>query len=80
MLLSVKEYAARIGRSPVSVRQKILRGTLPAQKIGRDWLIDEDMPYEDGRVTSGKYVNWRKRGKSDGKAAHPDPRPGADRP
>ena len=48
-LITLKEYASRIGKDPVVVRQKILRGNLPAQKIGRDWLIEEDTPYTDLR-------------------------------
>lgn len=59
-LIPIAEYAARIGRDPATVRQKILRGTLPgAVKIGRDWLIPADAPYPDNREKSGKYKNWR---------------------
>lgn len=65
-MISLKEYAERHGKAPVSVRQKAARGGFKtAQKIGRDWIIDEDEPYEDLRETSGKYKNWRnKNGKS----------------
>lgn len=60
-MISLKEYAEKHGRAPVSVRQKAARGGFhTAQKIGRDWIIDEDEPYEDDRETSGKYKNWRK--------------------
>jgi hypothetical protein len=39
-----------------------LRGTLPgAVKIGRDWLIPRDAPYQDGRVKTGQYKDWRKK-------------------
>lgn len=56
-IISLKEYAIRHGKSPVSVRQKALRGNFrTAQKVGRDWVIDENEPYIDERVTSGKYV------------------------
>lgn len=59
-LVPIAEYAARIGRDPATVRQKILRGALPAAvKIGRDWLIPADAPYTDSRVKSGDYRNWR---------------------
>lgn len=61
MLITIAEYAARIGKAPRTVRQKIQLGHLPAQKIGRDWLIEEGTPYEDMRVKSGKYKNWRKK-------------------
>lgn len=50
-MISINDYAAKVGRSPVSVRQKAARGAIPgAVKIGRDWLIPEDAPYIDLRV------------------------------
>lgn len=60
MLISLAEYAAKHGVKQATVRQKILRGNLEAQKIGRNWVIEEDTPYIDTRVKSGKYVDWRK--------------------
>ena len=49
-LITITEYAAMHGRDPASVRQKALRGGFKtAVKIGRDWLIDKDEPYEDLR-------------------------------
>lgn len=61
-LIPLPEYAARIGKSPRSVRQKCQFGTLPgAVKIGRDWLIPEDATYPDSRVKTGEYKNWRKK-------------------
>lgn len=63
-LITLKDYAIRLGKNPVVSRQKALRGGFrTARKIGRDWFIDEDEPYTDNRVKSGKYVNWRKGGK-----------------
>jgi len=60
-MITLTEYAARIGKAPCSVRQKCQRGTLPgAVKIGRDWLIPADAPYADSRIKSGLYQNWRK--------------------
>ena len=60
--LTVPESAAKVGREPSAIRRKILRGTLPgAIKIGRDWLIPADTPYEDQRIRSGKYTAWRKK-------------------
>lgn len=61
MLITLAEYAARHGRSPATLRQRIARGTLKAEKIGRDWLIDEDTPLEDTRVKTGEYRDWRKK-------------------
>ena len=56
------EYAKRHGRLRESASQKAARGCFQtAEKIGRDWWIDEDEPYTDGRVTTGKYRDWRKK-------------------
>ena len=64
VLITIKEYAAKHGKHPVTVSQKCQRGGFKtAQKIGRDWLIDEDEPYTDNRVSSGKYKDWRKKDK-----------------
>lgn len=55
MLISLKMYAEKFGRSPVSVRQKCVRGGfVTAQKIGRNWVIDDKEPYFDNRC---KNVN-----------------------
>lgn len=60
-MLTITEYAARIGKAPSTVRQKCLLGTLPgAVKIGRDWLIPANAAYQDNRIKSGEYKNWRK--------------------
>lgn len=62
-MISLKEYAQKHGKHPVSVRQKAARGGfMTAKKIGRDWLIDEDEPYEDNRIKSGNYI---KQGRSE---------------
>ena len=61
-LITIKEYAERNGLLHDNVRHKCARGTYKtAQKIGRDWLIDENEPDADRRVKSGKYVG--KKGK-----------------
>ena len=54
MLTTVTEYARRLGLHPDTVRQKILRGNLPAQKVGGVWLIDENTPYIDHRTAGDK--------------------------
>lgn len=41
MLLTTKEAAARLGVKASRVRQLIAAGQLTAQRIGRDWAIDE---------------------------------------
>lgn len=56
-LITIKEYAERLGKNPQVVYQKAARGTFEtAVKIGRDWFIDEDEPYSDRRVKHGRYV------------------------
>jgi len=56
-----KEYAEMHSKHHVTVAQKCQRGGFKtAQITGRDWLIDEDEPYTDNCVISGKYRDWRK--------------------
>lgn len=58
-LITLKEYADRCGRSLVTVRQKMYRGGFKTvRKIGRQYFIDENEPYIDERVISGKYVGF----------------------
>ena len=60
-LILLKEYAERVGRDSNTVLQKAKRGNLPsARKIGRQWFIDENEAYTDNRITTGKYIDWRK--------------------
>ena len=62
MLISLKEYAERNGKDPATARQMALRGGFQtAQKIGRDWVIDDHEPYPDRRVKTGKYKDFRKK-------------------
>jgi len=59
-LITLKEYAERHGRNPATARQKALRGGFKtAEKIGRDWFIDERELYGDNRETTGEFKNWR---------------------
>lgn len=49
-LISLAEYAKLHGRDAATVRQRVLRGSFKtAQKIGRNWVIDSDEPYNDKR-------------------------------
>lgn len=60
-MIPIAEYAARIGKATITVADKCRRGTLPgAQKIGRDWFVPADAEYQDNRVKSGEYRDWRK--------------------
>lgn len=40
MLISLAEYAAKVNRDPATIRQRVLRGSLPAVKIGHNWCIE----------------------------------------
>ena len=58
-LITLNDYAAKYGRSPATVRQKVYRGGFKtAQKIGRQIFIDENEPYVDERITSGDYIGF----------------------
>ena len=60
-LISLAEYAEKNGRSARQMRQKAAAGGFEtAQKIGRNWVIEEGEPYIDNRVKSGKYKDARK--------------------
>lgn len=60
MLISLAEYAAQHGKAKISARKLAQRGSFEtAQKIGRNWLIDDQEPYPDRRVKTGKYKDWR---------------------
>ena len=48
--ITLAEYAKRHGLAHSTVRRKVLRGNLKAQKSGKIWLIDEDEPYIDHRT------------------------------
>ena len=61
-LISLAEYAKRHGKNPAVVRQKAARGGFStARKIGRDWIIEENEPYIDHRIKSGKHIGARNR-------------------
>jgi hypothetical protein len=60
-MITLKAYAERHGRNLRARQQKAHRGGLnTAVKLGRDWLIDEDAPCVDERVTSGDYIGARR--------------------
>ena len=66
MLVSLAEYARNHGKDPATARQRAGRGCFKtAVKVGRDWLIEDTEPWNDGRIKSGNYVNSRKSTKKD---------------
>lgn len=63
-MISLAEYAEKHGLSPVSVRHKCQRGNVPgAIKIGRNWCVPEDAPYEDHRIVTGRYAGEKRKRK-----------------
>ena len=59
--IPLKDYAEKIGKSRTSCYNKYKRGGFQsAVKLGRDIWIDENEPFLDARVTSGRYVGFRK--------------------
>lgn len=57
-LITLKEYAERMGKPRNTVYRKYQNGYLHGVKIGRDVFIDENEPYIDARVTTGKYIGF----------------------
>lgn len=61
-LISLVEYAHRLGKSPIDMRRRAREGKFrTARKLGRDWVIDEDEPFVDLRVKSGRYIGVHQR-------------------
>lgn len=64
MIISLVEYAARHGKTDSAARRMAMKGGFEtAQKIGRNWAIEEDEPWPDKRVKTGKYIGWRNKEK-----------------
>ena len=63
--ITVREAAEKWNLHVRSVQLICSEGRIPGiVKFGRAWAIPSDAePPEDGRVTSGKYKNWRKKNK-----------------
>ena len=60
-MIPLAEYAARHGKLRNTVYRKYQYGSFKtARKMGRDIWIDEDEPYDDKRIKSGRYIDWRK--------------------
>ena len=68
-MITMIEYAKRHHKNARYLRTKCGNsGFKTAQKVGRDWFIDEDEPCADNRVTDGKWVGYvraKNRGKTE---------------
>lgn len=57
-LISATEYANRVGRDRSRILRKMNNGDFQtAIKIGNAWVIDEDEPYTDRRMTEGTITD-----------------------
>ena len=53
-LISLTEWAKMHGKDTSTARYKAEKGLIPAVKIGRNWVIDKDTPWEDYRRKNEK--------------------------
>ncbi len=61
-MITVPEYAKRLGKNVSTVRRKCENGSLEtAIKSGRQWLISPDQKYHDERIKAGSYIGFRER-------------------
>ena len=61
-LISVTQFAQKHSQDTGRVRRLIAQGRIPAQKIGSQWVIEEETPWpQDQRIKSGQYKDWRKK-------------------
>lgn len=59
MLISLAEYAEKHGKCQESARKMAQRGGFQtAQKIGRNWVIEDSEPWPDRRIKTGEYIGW----------------------
>ena len=57
--LTVAEYAKKIGVPKQRIYGKIQYGSIEAKKINGKICVHKDTKFEDNRVKTGKYVDWR---------------------
>ena len=61
-MITLIEYAKRHNKIPRNLRFKAMSGGFKtAVKMGRDWIIDEDEPNIDRRITDGKMIGYRRK-------------------
>lgn len=60
MMIPLIEYARVHGIDTRNARRKAANGGyITAEKVGRDWMIDEQEPVVDARYKTGQYVGRR---------------------
>jgi hypothetical protein len=66
---SVTEFAKLVRKDPGNIRRMLLKGDIPGEKIGKQWIIPKGTHYpDDRRVRLGEYRNWRKRAEKPSKS------------
>ena len=60
-LVTINEYAANNGKTPTTIKMRVRNGKLPCIKVGSTILVERDTDFSDNRISSGKYVGWRKK-------------------
>lgn len=55
-LITLGEWAKKVGIDPATARQRVNRGVTPAIKVGRDWLIEENTELVDNRKKEKKSM------------------------
>ena len=64
--ITVQQFCEKFRKDPGNIRRLIQQGRIPAEKLGKQWVIPADAePPADNRVKSGKYRNWRKEAPSE---------------
>ena len=60
-MIPIKDYAEMHVISPATVRQRILRGSMPgAVKLANSWFVPRDLPLTDNRK-DGRSKRWKKK-------------------
>ena len=58
----ISQYAKKVNKDVGNIRRLLIQKRLNGIKIGNQWVISSDERYpEDKRITSGKYLNYRKK-------------------
>ena len=55
--VTIKEYAAKYSVTEEAVRKRCQRGSIPAEKRGRDWFINDEAEYPKNPGSETKGIN-----------------------
>lgn len=58
-LVTLNQYASGAGITVSAVKKRIDNGNLPCVRVGATVLVDSSVEYNDGRISSGRYIGWR---------------------